>query len=107
VSIEQTVEEFAESLTGFEEIAITKQFGGELDSLPGSMAGRAMVFTDLVRSGAAVDDAYRQSMEMGLKAVNKYFAEDDEITPNAPTTDSGKDDSAAVEPQKTLLPSAS
>ena len=51
MSIEQTAEEFAESLNGFEEIAIRKQFGHEIDDLPGSMGGRAMVFTHLVRTG--------------------------------------------------------
>ena len=93
MSIEQTAEEFAESLNGFEEIAIRKQFGHEIDDLPGSMGGRAMVFTHLVRTGKPVEEAYKGCMLLGLKDVDAYFAEDDEITPDAPETESGKDDS--------------
>lgn len=91
MSTDLTAEGFAETLTGFEEIAITKQFGKEVSDLPGTMAGRAMVFTSLTRDGLSADDAYKGAMEMPLKTVTEFFAEDEEITPDSPTTDPGKD----------------
>lgn len=93
MSTDMNAEEFAESLTGFEEIAISKRFGKEsFADLPGTMSARAMVYVDLCRGQIANDEAYRQSMEMPLGRLGSYFAEDEEITPDEPTTASGKDD---------------
>ena len=91
-----TVGEMLESLTGFEEIAISKQFDADIATLlatQATMAGRALVFIDQKRQGLSDSEAKKVSMEMTLKAVDGYFAEDeDAAVPEEPVTEAGKDD---------------
>jgi hypothetical protein len=93
-----TAEEFAETLTGFEEIAIEKHMG--LDVYTESkkkpvLAMRAMVFVDQTRQGLDAAAAKDAALGMTVKDVQSYFNEDDEVTPDTPETESGKDDSTA------------
>lgn len=93
---ELTMEEYSETITGFEEIAIAKHFGEDWSTLPESkptMFMRALIFTDLVREGDDPKTAKRRALEMTLKAANEYYAEpEDEPVPDDPITESGKDD---------------
>ena len=88
-----TGEELAESLTGFEELAISKFFGKEeFTELPGTMAGRAMVFIALRREGKPDKDAYDGCMAMTLKQCGAYFAEaEPDAMPEEPDSESGKE----------------
>jgi len=88
-----TGEEMAESLTGFEELAISKHFGkDEFTELPGTMAGRAMVFIALRREGKTDKDAYDECMAMTLKQCGTYFAEaEPDAMPEEPDSESGKE----------------
>lgn len=94
-----TMTEAAQSLTGFEEQAIVKAFGRTIETLATeSLAamGRALVFVLEKRDGGKSDkDAKQVAMEMSRSALNDYFpdAPDDEIDPDEPETEAGKDDS--------------
>ena len=91
-----TIGDMLESLTGFEELAITKNFDADIATLlatQATMAGRALVFIDRKRKGLSDPEAKKASMEMTLKTVDDYFAEDeDEVMPEEPVTEAGKDD---------------
>ena len=89
---EHTVTEVAESLTGFDEIAIEKSFGAALDELKPTMAGRALVFVVERRAGKDDGAAKNAAMSMPIGEVNAYFAEEpDDVIPDEPDSDSGKD----------------
>lgn len=91
-----TGEEMFESLTGFDEVAITQHFGAEVGNLAESkptMFLRAMVFTHLRREGRTDKEAKAESMGLTLKACNDYFADDNEPNPEDPVTEVGEGDS--------------
>lgn len=74
-----TVTEMTESLTGFDEIAISKQFGKEVADLSGTMVTRAMVCIALSReNGHDIKAAYNASMSMPLKEIMAFFAPEPE-----------------------------
>ena len=90
-----TSDEALESMTGFEEIAVTKWFG-EISSLVegGSMFGRSLVFVLKRREGATDVDAHAAAMSLTLREVNDYFAdEDDESGKDSPQSEPQPDDS--------------
>lgn len=95
-----TAEEMFESLTGYEEVAISKAFGGEIGDLASAkptMFLRAMVFAHINRSGASASEAKDQAMKMSLKEANGYFAEEQQETfPEEPETEQGKDASLSA-----------
>jgi hypothetical protein len=71
-----TVEESAESLTGFDEIAIQRQFGKEVGDLSATMSTRALVFVKALReNGSDATAAYHTAMGMSLKDVMGSFAD--------------------------------
>lgn len=79
-----TVTEMTESLTGFDEIAIQRQFGKELADLSGTMISRAMVCIAISRAnGHDIKAAYNESMGMTLKTMQDFFA------PEVEAVDSG------------------
>lgn len=92
-----TVSEMIESLTGFEEIAIAKAFDSDIFGLLNrapTTAGRALVFIDRKRGGETDKEAKNHALSLTLKAVDEYYAEDeDEVMEEEPTTEVGKDDS--------------
>lgn len=100
-STKKTVTESMELLTGFDEIAIEKSFGADIDSLRVTMTLRSLVFIDKRREGLDVKAAYNAAMELTTKQVNEHFAEDDDDDDGAdelaqelgedPVTESGKD----------------
>jgi hypothetical protein len=89
---DKTAEEVLDSLTGFDEMAIKQHFGQTVAGLTKdeTMLGRALVFVLKRRDGLVDDDARNAALEMSLKGVTSYFAEDSE--------ESGKDEPAS-EPQ--------
>lgn len=95
---EITTEEMFESLTGFDEIAISNHFGGEVMDLSENKPMtfiRALVFVQERRNGSKDSDAKQKAMELTVKEITNYFTEDDEPMPEEPVTDSGKGDEPA------------
>lgn len=93
-----TMTETAQSLTGFEEVAITKAFGRSIETLANeslAMMGRGLVFVLERRNGADDKTAKQTAMEMPRSGLDAYFPDDpgdEEIDPDNPVTESGKDD---------------
>lgn len=92
-----TIEETTDSLTGYDEIAIAKHFGdgkpwtdlAESDPL---MFARSLIFVVFSREdGVKVADAKDRAMKLRVKDVQEFFADDDEVTPDEPQTEAGKD----------------
>lgn len=75
-----TADEALESLTGFDEMAITKHFGRPVSAFENdqSMLGRALVFVVKRRDGLTDDDARNAALELPLKDVLSFFAEESE-----------------------------
>jgi len=98
-----TGDEMFDSLTGFDEIAITKKFGKTISQLAQAdelQFTRALIFIDYRRRGQKDDTAYEGAMTLpidaadGRDAVMTYFAKaQPEIMPESPVTDQGKGDS--------------
>jgi hypothetical protein len=97
--VQQTAEEVFDSLTGFDEMAITQHFGKTINDLAGdpTMFGRALAFVVERRGGASDDEARTTVLGMALKDVTGYFAEE--------TDASGKDEPSPESPQVTSPPS--
>lgn len=91
-----TMQEVLDSITGFDETAITQAFGRYFAVLcdDATMLARAAIFTHLRRQDG-VTDAKAKDAAMGMRMadVNDYFPDDDEIDPDAPDTPAGEDDS--------------
>jgi hypothetical protein len=83
-------EQLVNSLTGFEEVAITRAFGAPLDALTGSLTMRALVFVTDKRTGAKDADAYRTAMGCPVADItDRFHVEADEgDDPKADTTES-------------------
>lgn len=73
-----TAESIAESLTGFDEIAIEQKFGAGPSELSGTKMLRAMAFTLHRRAGMDDKTAYRECMQASLKDIVSTFADDSE-----------------------------
>lgn len=93
-----TVEGASESLTGFDEIAITHHFGhtiADLAQTNASMFVRALVFIIKRREGATDEDARNAAMGMTLKDSTGFFAESSE-------EEAGKDEPLETSPAASL-----
>lgn len=93
---EITMQEAAESLTGFEQLAIERQWKmGQADLANSSAMIYGLIFTLNVRDGMAPADAFRNANLLTLKEALAFFAADapDEPMPDKPVTEPGKDDS--------------
>lgn len=101
MTVQQTAEEVADSLTGFDEMAIKQHFGSTLTNLAAdqSMLARALVFVLKRRDGATDDDARNDVLGMALKDVTAHFA--------AESDESGKDESSSEPQPETSLSSVS
>jgi hypothetical protein len=76
MSAQITVNDMAESLTGYDEIAIQKHFGIDIyadGEQKGVVALRALVFIQKTREGLDVKAAKDAAMSMPLKACNEFF----------------------------------
>lgn len=92
-----TADEFMETLTGYDEIAIEKAFSKDVMGLaqgaPTTLL-RSLVFVEKRREGLSDKDAKDAVLQMSLREVNERFAQDDEEPmPEEPVTEAGKDDS--------------
>ena len=88
-----TVDEHMELLTGFDEIAIEKWFGDDIDSLRFTMTLRALVFVNHTRAGLDAKKAHEAAMGLTLKQVGEHFADaEEEPMPEEPVTEVGKGD---------------
>lgn len=90
-----SISEMTESLTGFEEIAVSKQFNGkDMQDLPGTQTIRALIFVYRKRQGDKDIEAYDHAMGLSLKAVMGCFTEEvDEPMPEEPVSAAGEGDS--------------
>lgn len=78
-AVDLPAEEFFDTLTGFDELAIKRAFG----SLPSTLAGtepttwiRSLVFVNLRRAEGLKDaEAYSRAMGMSLGEAGDYFAD--------------------------------
>lgn len=97
---ELTADEAFDSLTGFDEIAITKAFGKAITAMSGDRSEaftwlRALVFVLGRRNGAKDAEAYAAAMALPLRELNTYFTpEPADVDPDDPDSESGKDDGA-------------
>lgn len=97
-----TVLEVSDSLTGFDEMAISQHFGcpvSELMETDASMWGRSLVFVLKRREGLSDDDARNAALSMTIKGVADYFPKESE--------ESGKDEPPAADSPESSPPSAS
>lgn len=91
-STKKTVTESLELLNGFDEIAIEKAFGTDIDNLRATMTLRALIFIDKRREGLNVKAAYDAVMELTAKQLSEHFADDEvEVMPDEPVGEPGKD----------------
>lgn len=89
-------DEVMESLTGYDELAIEKAFGDEVESLIRKGRGltylRALVFAQELHGGAKHDEAKKTALTMTVKELNGRFREENEDgDPELPGSESGKD----------------
>lgn len=87
-----TAEELAESLTGYDEIAIAKAFGEDIYEMAPAKSMRALAFVAVRRTGGTDAEAKDAVMGMSIKDVKESFADaEDEVMPDEPSSESGKD----------------
>jgi len=100
---ELTLNEAMESINGFDEIAIEKHMGYDIYTSDEEGSGvyrekpvlmiRCLIFVMQRRTGQTDVEARRAVMEMTVKDVHDYFADDPEdLDPDDPDSESGKDE---------------
>lgn len=106
----QTFDQLFESLTGFEEIAISERFGVSIAKLAEhneTVFMRALVFTDMVRGGMKLGDARNMVMGMRLADVKEWCLDEaPDVMPDDPDSPAGKDDSRPGSTPRISPPSA-
>ena len=89
-----TADEMFESLTGYDEKAVTESFGATISALARNdelQMIRALVFVDKRREGAKARNALEAAQSLTIGEIHAYFAEEEaEPMPDDPVTDSGK-----------------
>jgi len=96
--ISQTAEEVFDSLTGFDEIAITQQFGrtvADLAQNDATMFARTLIFVVNRRDGISDDEARNGALGLTMKEFSTYFAEPSE-------EESEKDEPVGPQPENSL-----
>lgn len=92
-----TADDMFDSLTGFDEIAVRQAFGGvnvyALSKTDPLQLARCLVFVDQRRRDLKDREAFKAAQGFTLAEVYDYFA-DDEVDPEDPDTDQGKDAAA-------------
>ena len=74
-----TVSGVAESMTGFDEIAIEQLFRSPVEKMSGTLQMRAMVFVLRRREGMSDVDAFKAVMNMPFVEVDAQFRDEDEV----------------------------
>lgn len=74
------LEELAESLNGWEEIAVQKTFGFSIDKFEehGTIGIRALAYVELKREGANDKAAHKAAMDLTLRELVERYPEMDE-----------------------------
>jgi hypothetical protein len=94
---DKTANEVFESLNGFEEIAISQHFNATVARLAENNETiflRALLFTELVRAGKSPKDAKHEAMHWPIRDVKAFFPDEpDDVMPEEPDSESGKDGS--------------
>lgn len=87
------VEELASSLNGFEELAIVKAFGFQMQEFDshGTMGARALLFIAKKREGAKDSEAYKAAMTVPQKELMELFDTNSGDELAAEDSESGKD----------------
>ncbi|GAB3990119.1 hypothetical protein [Nocardioides marmoraquaticus] len=109
-SAKLTGQEVANSLTGFDEIAIKQAFGNSLDQLDPITVARACGFVLMRRSGQGDRDAYHSVMSMTQGSLQDLFAVEDDVDDRDPFAESsalGKEPQPSATPMTSSPPSAS
>lgn len=92
--------EFFLSLTGYDEIAISKAFDADVQQLRTEPFRflRALVFVHQRREGLKDREAYVAAQELPIGQLQDYFAEEPpaEMDPDTPDTPAGKEPSPAA-----------
>jgi len=78
VGVKPATGDVAESLTGFDELAIARAFGTGVGNLDGTMTLRALAFVLHRRVGADDKAAFRMAMQVTLKEITGLFADQDD-----------------------------
>lgn len=90
-----TAQEAMASLNGFDEEAIERAFGKELDDLSGRDTVRAIIFVLERRAGVNDRDAKKYAKEVRMGDLDGHFeATADEVDDEDPETEQGKELSA-------------
>lgn len=101
----QTLGDFGDSLTGFDEIAIAQRFGRTITEMTSdfSMFTRALIFVAKRRDGANDEEAWTGAMELAFLDVSTFFAEATPAEDEAEDAgDSGKDEEPELLPETSL-----
>lgn len=90
-----TGRDIADSMTGFDEIAIAQRFGrtaADLAQNDGSMFLRSLIFVAKRREGLSDDEAWNAALGLPMKEAGEFFAQDSE-------EESGKEETPEPEPE--------
>lgn len=79
--------EVAQTVNGFEEIAVRKAFGASFETLEGTHAARALVFILLRRQKLKDHEAYSSAMELTIRELTPLILPE----PSGVEDDPGKD----------------
>jgi hypothetical protein len=91
--VDETADDFFETLNGFDEIAIKKAFGKppiELSDDDKMAFGRSLIFVAERRAGKTDTEALKAARTYTFGEVTDYFADDVEPMPEEPVTEQGK-----------------
>lgn len=91
--MKQSAQDVVLSLTGYDEIAIEKAFGMDLESLPAQKSMRALAFVLFRRKGQTDAEAKESVLQASQQAVMEMFGVDlEELMADEPETEQGKGD---------------
>lgn len=101
-TVKPTLSDTLNSLTGYEEDEIEHAFGNSVYNLIGPnfvKGNRALAYVLQRRAGKKGSEALKIAKSMTSGDLNDIFADDDEdddeVMPDEPVTEAGKDDSAS------------
>lgn len=84
--------EVLDSLTGYDEDAITKVFGAPVTDLDGTKFLRALLFGNERHSGKSDEDAMKAVQSLTISKLKDRFVPEDDEDPELPGSEAGKDD---------------
>lgn len=107
MSSDTSAGDFFLSLTGFDEIAITREFGEDISRLVPDKNGegghpfgflRALVFVHQRREGLKDREAYKAAQEIPIGDLQSYFSDEAaaDLDPDDPDTTAGKEPSPSA-----------